>query len=204
ASSLPSISTRASWTILTTCCPGVTERSTCCPTACSVALSTKLRTTGRATSASSSAIRTSRIAPRTSASVSAPRPRSRSNTPDRRSPRLSNIGLAPQPFTSAPNANAPAGETSPASVRAWRFKTHPSSGSRAYSGRRWRTQVRRRSAADEQEGDRRHDAGEGGKVTPVERLAQHRDHERAEDDERDRLLRDLELARAPAAGIADP
>lgn len=49
------------------------------------------RTTGSATSASSSAMRISRIASRTSASDSAPRPRSRSKTLPSRSDRLSNI-----------------------------------------------------------------------------------------------------------------
>ena len=57
-----------------------------------------------ATSASSSAMRTSRIAARTSASVSAPRPRRRSNTPQRRSPRLSNM-LAPTSPLPAPKQN---------------------------------------------------------------------------------------------------
>ena len=38
AASAPSISTSASWTILTTCWPGVTDFSTCWPTACSVDL----------------------------------------------------------------------------------------------------------------------------------------------------------------------
>ena len=85
AVSEPSVSMRASLTILTTIWPGVTERSTCWPTACSVALSTNSRTTGSATSASSSATRTSRIAERTSSSDKAPRPRSLSNTPARRS-----------------------------------------------------------------------------------------------------------------------
>ena len=51
---------------------------------------------------------------------------------------------------------------------------------------------------------RRHDAGESGKMAPVERLAQKRDHEEAEDDQRDRFLHDLELTRTPAMGIADP
>ena len=47
AVSEPSVSTKASWTILTTICPGVTERSTSCPTAFSVTWSTKSRATGQ-------------------------------------------------------------------------------------------------------------------------------------------------------------
>ena len=73
APSPPSASTRASLTILTTCWPGVTERSTSAPMARSRTLAMKSRTTGSATSASSSARRTSRSASSTSASVSAPR-----------------------------------------------------------------------------------------------------------------------------------
>ena len=102
--SAPSISTSASLTILTTCCPGVTERSTFWPTAFSVAFSTKSRATGSATSASSSATRTSRIAARTSASVSAPRPRRRSKTPPSRSLRLSNIEILPYTATKRKSA----------------------------------------------------------------------------------------------------
>ena len=92
--SVPRNSVSVSETILTTICPGVTERSTSLPTARSVARSTNSRTTGKETSASSSAIRTSRIAARTSSSVSAPRPRSLSNTPVRRSLRDSNINTS--------------------------------------------------------------------------------------------------------------
>ena len=94
------------------------ERKTSWPTAFSVTLSTKSRATGSATSASSSATRTSRIAERTSASLSAPRPRSLSNTPPSRSLRLSNI-----PISSCCSAHmgckthfAPADETSSASA----------------------------------------------------------------------------------------
>ena len=94
AVSEPSVSTSASWTILTTICPGVTERSTSWPTAFSVTWSTKSRATGSATSASSKATRTSRIAARTSASLSAPRPRSRSNTLPSRSLNVSNIQIS--------------------------------------------------------------------------------------------------------------
>ncbi len=90
AASEPSVSISASLTILTTIWPGVTERSTSCPTALSVTLSTKSRATGRATSASSKATRTSRIAARTSASLRLPRPRSRSNTLPSRSLNVSN------------------------------------------------------------------------------------------------------------------
>ncbi len=70
--------------------------------ACSVTLSTKSRATGSATSASSRATRTSRIAVRTSASVSAPRPRRRSNTPPSRSLKLSNIASPRQTRTGNP------------------------------------------------------------------------------------------------------
>ena len=89
----PNSSTSASLTIFTTCCPGVTDRITSAPTARAVTSSTNVLTTGNATSASSSATRTSRIAARTSISVSAPRPRSFSKTLPRRSERLSNKRL---------------------------------------------------------------------------------------------------------------
>ena len=123
AVSEPSVSTRASWTILTTICPGVTERSTSWPTAFSVTWSTKSRATGSATSASSSATRTSRIAERTSASVSAPRPRSLSNTLPSRSLNVSNIQIllndAEAPNGTCQTQNAPADETSSAGVHPW-------------------------------------------------------------------------------------
>ena len=88
----------------------VTERSTWLPTAFSVTASMNLRATGSATSASSSAMRTSRIASRTSASFNAPRPRRRSKTPVRRSESVSNMGLA---YSKC--GTAPADETSSAS-----------------------------------------------------------------------------------------
>src|SRR5689334_3767355 len=93
ASPPPSASTRWSWTILTTICAGLTERRTSCPSAFSRTAATKSRTTGSATSASSSAMRISRNAVPTSASVSAPWRRSRSKTSPRRSLRLSNIPI---------------------------------------------------------------------------------------------------------------
>jgi hypothetical protein len=89
----PSTSTRWSWTILTTICAGVTERSTSCPSAFSRTAVTKSRTTGSATSASSRAMRISRSAAPTSSSVSAPWRRSRSKTSPRRLLRLSNIPI---------------------------------------------------------------------------------------------------------------
>ena len=121
----PSIAVSWSLTILTTCCPGVTDRSTLLPTASSVTLSTKSRTTGRATSASSSATRTSRIAERTSASVSAPRPAAcRIRRPDGRKenrtclPLLGNRG-PPKPAPRPGTTNTPVGENSPTSVHPW-------------------------------------------------------------------------------------
>src|SRR5207244_11036117 len=57
--------------------------------------------------------------------------------------------------------------------------------------------------ANEQEANRRHDTEESGQMTPMERLAEHEHHEAAENDQRDRLLRDLELSGRPAASIAD-
>ena len=80
-------------TILTTIWPGVTERMTSAPIALGRTPSMNWRTTGSATSASSSAVRTSRRAASTSASESAPRPRSLSNTSPRRLLRPSNILL---------------------------------------------------------------------------------------------------------------
>src|SRR6478752_7524040 len=86
----PSMATSSSWTILTTIWPGVTDLTTVAPTACSRTRSVKLLTTSSETSASSSARRTSRIAASTSASVSEPRPVSRSSIPPSFSDRLSN------------------------------------------------------------------------------------------------------------------
>ena len=123
AVSEPSVSTSASWTILTTICPGVTERSTSWPTAFSVTWSTKSRATGSATSASSKATRTSRIAERTSASLSAPRPRSLSNTLPSRSLNVSNIQISSRCPASMmgmrKTQNTPADETSSAGVHPW-------------------------------------------------------------------------------------
>ena len=65
--SAPSVSTSTSWTILTTCWPGVTERMTFSPMARGRTLSMKSLTTGSATSASISAVRTSASASSTSA-----------------------------------------------------------------------------------------------------------------------------------------
>ena len=76
----PSAAISASLTILTTICPGETERSTSAPTALTRTSLMKSLTTGSATSASSSASRISRSASDTSASDRLPRRRSRSNT----------------------------------------------------------------------------------------------------------------------------
>src|SRR4051812_39609435 len=57
------------------------------------------------------------------------------------------------------------------------------------------------SFAGEEEGGGGKDAGEGGGVAPVERLAEDQHHEAAEHDQRDRLLRDLKLAARPAGRI---
>ena len=86
-----SIETISSWTILTTCWPGVTDFVTACPVAFSCTAPTKSRATGSDTSASKSATRTSRSAVLTSSSPSAPWRVSRSMTPDRRSDRVSNM-----------------------------------------------------------------------------------------------------------------
>ena len=94
----PSASTKASLTILMTCCAGETERITSCPTARSFTRATRSRTTGKATSASSNATRTSRSASVTSASLSAPRRRSRSKTPLSLLDRASNMAAPNSPF----------------------------------------------------------------------------------------------------------
>ncbi len=102
--------TSSSWTILTTCWPGVTDFVTAWPLAFSVTALTKSRATGSDTSASSSATRTSRSAMETSSSLSAPALVSLPKTPDSRSDRFSNMGLpsrAPDPKT----RNAPVGAT---------------------------------------------------------------------------------------------
>ena len=88
----PSVSTSASWTILTTIWPGVTDLTTAAPTALVRVRSMNERTTSSATSASSRARRTSRIAALTSSSERAPRPVSLSNMPESFSERLSNMG----------------------------------------------------------------------------------------------------------------
>ena len=92
----------------------------------------------RERSASSKATRTSRSAERTSSSDRAPRPRSLSNTPLRRSLRLSNIQI---PHDGRAKTNkSPAGETSPASVHPW---TRPIMcvvrPRRPYDARAWRS-----------------------------------------------------------------
>src|ERR1700687_1600412 len=103
----PSVATSSSWTILTTIWPGVTDLTTVAPTACSRTRSVKPRTTSSATSASSSARRTSRIAASTSASLSEPRPVSRSRMPPSFSDRLSNnaVILLPHPEEQAQPAS---------------------------------------------------------------------------------------------------
>src|SRR5258708_4682681 len=68
----PSSSTRWSWTILTTCWPGVTDLSTASPIASARTPAMKSRATLKLTSASSIASRTSRKPASTSASVSTP------------------------------------------------------------------------------------------------------------------------------------
>ena len=83
--------TSSSWTNFTTICPGVTDFVTADPVALSCTRLMKSRATGSETSASNSATRTSRSAATTSASVSAPALVRRSNTPPRRSDRLSNM-----------------------------------------------------------------------------------------------------------------
>ena len=77
----PSVSTRASWTILTTIWPGWTDLRTSWPTALPRTEAMNDLTTGSATSASSRARRTDLSAPSTSASLSAPLPWSASSAP---------------------------------------------------------------------------------------------------------------------------
>ena len=74
ATAPPIISVSSSLTILMTCCDGVRLSSTSSPTQRSVTFLTKSFATRKLTSASSSAMRTSRIATFTSASLSFPRP----------------------------------------------------------------------------------------------------------------------------------
>jgi hypothetical protein len=119
--------TSSSWTILMTCWPGVTDFVTAAPVAFFSTALMNWRATGSETSASSSATRTSRMAVRTSSSLSAPCLVSRSKTPPRRSERFSNMGRCPlcrldcsqrrEPTGDAPQpvvqtAFAPVGETS--------------------------------------------------------------------------------------------
>ena len=87
----PSSSTSSSRTTLTTCCPGVSDWSTSCPTALTRTRSMKPFTTLKLTSASSRATRTSRRASWMFSSVNRPNPRSRSRMPVRRLVRLSSI-----------------------------------------------------------------------------------------------------------------
>ena len=87
----PSVSTSASWTILTTIWPGFTDLTISAPTALAFTLSVKVRTTSRATSASRRARLTSRSASSTSDSDRAPRPVILSRMPERRSLKVSNI-----------------------------------------------------------------------------------------------------------------
>src|SRR5262244_3385628 len=70
----PSSSTSSSWTTFTTCCAGVSDVSTSCPTALIFTRSMKARTTLKLTSASRSATRTSRSASWMFSSDSRPRP----------------------------------------------------------------------------------------------------------------------------------
>ena len=74
ATSPPIICVNSSLTIFMTCCEGVRLSSTSSPTQRSVTRLTKYFATRKFTSASSSAMRTSRIAAFTSASLSFPRP----------------------------------------------------------------------------------------------------------------------------------
>ena len=87
----PSSSTSSSRTTLTTCCPGVSDVSTSCPTALTRTRSMKPLTTLKLTSASRRATRTSRRVSWIFSSVSRPKPRSRSNIPDKRDVRLSSM-----------------------------------------------------------------------------------------------------------------
>src|SRR4029077_9302081 len=70
----PSSSTSSAWTTFPTCCAGVSDVRTSCPTALSFTRSMKARTTLKLTSASSSATRTSRSASWMFSSDSRPRP----------------------------------------------------------------------------------------------------------------------------------
>jgi len=100
----------SSWTIFTTCWPGVTDFVTAEPVAFSCTRLMKLRATGSETSASSSATRTSRRAAVTSSADSAPALVRRSKTPPRRSDRFSNMAVL-SGQTSGPRGSAPVGAT---------------------------------------------------------------------------------------------
>ena len=89
----PRISMSSSWTILTTCCPGLRAPDTSAPTARSRIRSVKVVTTDSATSASRRARRISRTVPSISASVSLPFPRRLRKVAVSRSDRLANTAL---------------------------------------------------------------------------------------------------------------
>src|SRR5688572_1602108 len=89
----PSISTRASWTIFTTCCAPVIDSRTFSPSARSRTVATSWRTTLKFTSASRSATRTSRSASSRSDSLTRARPRRRSKVVFSLSESCSNILL---------------------------------------------------------------------------------------------------------------
>src|SRR4051812_14394287 len=80
----------SSWTILTTCCPGVMLFRTSWPSARSRTWATKSLTTSKLTSASSRASRISRMAREIASSSSLPRPRRSPRAPWSRSDRASN------------------------------------------------------------------------------------------------------------------
>ncbi len=125
SASPPRISTKWSWTSLTTIWPGVTERRTSWPTAFSRTPSMKVFTTGSATSASSNATRTSRSAAVTSASVSAPRRFSRSKTcpsrlvspsnTSRNAPRMPKLKAPSRPCAILADGRSPGFDPEPAS-----------------------------------------------------------------------------------------
>ena len=87
----PSASTKTSYTIFATCCPGVTDSSKSLPIARSDTLPRISFTIEAATSASKSASPSERTAAATSSGVRTPRPRSRSNIPPSLSPKSLNI-----------------------------------------------------------------------------------------------------------------
>src|SRR4051812_17659774 len=90
----------SSWTILMTCCAGLSAFDRSAPMACSRMRATRSFTVEKATSASSSASRISRRTSSTSSSLRRPRPRRRVKIPSKRSLRLSNMrraGVSPLP-----------------------------------------------------------------------------------------------------------